>query len=303
MTTATRTEVPAALGKARSQRVVASLVVLFKLRVVMLLLFAALGGAMLASAGSPNGGDLGLLVLTGGLSASGASALNQYVERFKDGAMKRTRRRPLVTGDVSPRLVLVAASGMVVGASLIAWAAGNPALAVWLAVGAFIYVGVYTIWLKPRSVLNVVIGGAAGSAAVISGGAAVGQWSNPGVLILALLLFTWSPMHFWSLALAYRSDYARANVPMLPVVMSPRRATFWMLAHALATGAFGLMLALDGALGLVYLLPVALATAWLLRNTALLLHDYTGSRAMSVFKASNIYLSLVLLVICVVTLV
>ena len=304
MTTATRTDsAPVVTDRRARGNVLTSLVVLFKLRVVSLLLFAALGGAMLASAGAPAGDDLALLLLTGAMSAAGASALNQYVERFKDGAMKRTRRRPLVTGDVNPDGALIAASGMVIGASAIAWAAGNPELAAWLAIGAFIYVGVYTIWLKPRSVLNVVIGGAAGSAAVIAGGAAVGSWSHPGVLVLAALLFTWSPMHFWSLALAYRADYARANVPMLPVVMSPRRATFWMLVHAAATGAFGLILALDGALGLLYLVPVGLATVWLLRESARLLRDYSGTRAMSVFKASNIYLSLVLLVICVVTLV
>lgn len=279
----------------------ATLVTLFKLRVVILLLFAALGGAMLGSAGHPTGGDLLLLLVTGGLSASGASALNQYLERFRDGAMKRTRRRPLVTGRYPARRVLLAGSGMVALASGIALAAGNPVLAFWLAAGAFIYVGIYTIWLKPRSVWNVVIGGAAGSAAVLSGGAAVGQAGNSSVILLALLLFTWSPMHFWSLALAYRADYARAGVPMLPVVASPRRAVFWMLIHAGATAAFGLLLAEHDALGWLYLVPVGLVTLWLLWNTARLTRQYTGPRAMSVFKVSNIYLTLVLLAICVAT--
>jgi protoheme IX farnesyltransferase len=291
-----------ARAEARSS-VLVSLVVLFKLRVVVLLLFAALGGAMLGSHGAPTFGELGLLLLTGTLSASGASALNQYIERHKDTIMKRTSRRPLATGQYNARLVLVIASGMVVLASLIAWAAGNPALAIWLAVGAFIYVGVYTIWLKPRSVLNVVIGGAAGSAAVLSGGAAVGSWTDPGVIVLALLLFTWSPMHFWSLALAYHNDYRRAGVPMLPVIVAPGRAVFWMLLHAVATGFFGILLALHGSLGLLYLVPVGLATLWLIRESAKLLHEYTGPRAMSVFKVSNLYLSIVLLAITVATLV
>lgn len=281
----------------------ASLVVLFKLRVVVLLLFAALGGAMLGSHGAPTFGELGLLLLTGTLSASGASALNQYIERHKDTLMKRTSRRPLATGQYNARLVLVVALGMVVLASVIAWAVGNLPLAIWLAVGAFIYVGIYTIWLKPRSVLNVVIGGAAGSAAVLSGGAAVGSWTDPGVIVLALLLFTWSPMHFWSLALAYHTDYRRAGVPMLPVIVSPGRAVFWMLLHVAATGFFGILLALHGSLGLLYLIPIGLATVWLIRESAALLHEYTGQRAMSVFKVSNLYLSIVLLAITVVTLV
>jgi protoheme IX farnesyltransferase len=275
-----------------------SLVVLFKLRVVMLLLFAALGGAMLGSAGAPALGDLLLLFVTGALSASGASALNEYLERSKDGAMKRTRRRPLVTGQYSARPVLIVGSGMVGLASAMALLAGNPALAFWLAAGALIYVGIYTIWLKPRSALNVVIGGAAGSAAVLSGGAAVGHWADPGVIVLALLLFTWSPMHFWSLALAYRNDYERAGVPMLPVVASPRRAVFWMLAHVAATGALGLLLATQDGLGLLYLIPVLLMTLWVLREAARLITDYTGSRALSVFKVSNIYLSVVLMAVC-----
>lgn len=294
---------PHAASPAQSRGgLIGTLVVLFKLRIVMLLVFAAVGGAMIGSAGSPAAGDMALLLVTGTLSAAGASALNQVWERNRDGDMKRTSRRPLVTGQVEARWVLGAAVAMIALAVGLALLAGNAALAFWLAAGAFIYVGIYTIWLKPRSVWNVVIGGAAGSAAVLSGGAAVGQWSHPGVIVLALLLFTWSPTHFWSLALAYRADYQRAGVPMLPVVVAPRRAIFWMLAHTLATGAFGLLLAGHSALGWVYLVPVALATLWLVRESVRLIGHYTGPQAMSVFKVSNIYLSIVLLAVCIGTL-
>ena len=301
MITRTGTHPAVRADEQRSTSLLSTIVVLFKLRIVLLLVFASVGGALLGSHGRPTWGELGLLLLTGTMSAAGASALNQYIERNHDGLMKRTARRPLVTGEVDPRAALVIASGLVIGASAIALLAGNPSLAFWLALGAFIYVGIYTIWLKPRSVLNVVIGGAAGSAAVISGGAAVGQWADPGVLILAALLFTWSPMHFWSLALAYRKDYGRARVPMLPVVSSANRAIFWMIAHALATGLFGLLLALHGALGWLYLAPVALATLWLVRESVGLITSYTAPRAMSVFKVSNIYLSVVLLAVTVVS--
>jgi len=301
MITRTGTHPAVRADEQRSTSLLSTIVVLFKLRIVLLLVFASVGGALLGSHGRPTWGELGLLLLTGTMSAAGASALNQYIERNHDGLMKRTARRPLVTGEVDPRAALVIASGLVIGASAIALLAGNPSLAFWLALGAFIYVGIYTIWLKPRSVLNVVIGGAAGSAAVISGGAAVGQWADPGVLILAALLFTWSPMHFWSLALAYRKDYGRARVPMLPVVSSANRAIFWMIAHALATGLFGLLLALHGALGGLYLAPVALATLWLVRESVGLITSYTAPRAMSVFKVSNIYLSVVLLAVTVVS--
>ncbi len=305
MTTVARPTVESGIVQTHEETsggVLATLAVLFKLRVVVLLLFAALGGALMGGAGALSRGDLVLLLVTGTLSASGASALNQYIERHKDVLMKRTRRRPLVTGQVSARLVLAVASAMVVGASALAWAAGNPWLALWLAVGAFIYVGVYTIWLKPRSALNVVIGGAAGSAAVISGGAAAGAWNDPGVWGLAALLFTWSPLHFWSLALAYRPDYARAGVPMLPVVADRERAVFWMLAHAGATGVFGLALAAHGALGWLYLALALPATLWLWRAAWALRAEYTGPRALSVFKVSNIYLSLLLLAVVIASL-
>ncbi|HEX3052788.1 MAG TPA: heme o synthase [Aggregatilineaceae bacterium] len=297
-------ESAAVVARARTRPgLVSTIVVLFKLRVVSLLLFAAFGGAMIGSAGAPALGDLIVLLLTGTMSAAGASAINQYLERYKDSAMKRTSRRPLVTGEVNAALVLTIAIGLIAASLGIALAVGNPALAFFLGLGAFIYVGIYTIWLKPRSVLNVVIGGAAGSAAVLSGGAAVHQWTDPGVLILSLLLFTWSPTHFWSLALAYRADYQRAGVPMLPVVVSPGQAIFWMLAHMAATAIFGLLLAAHSAMGVVYLIPVLLITLWLARESIRLIHEYTGKQAMNVFKVSNIYLSVVLLAICVAALV
>jgi protoheme IX farnesyltransferase len=107
----------------------------------------------------------------------------------------------------------------------------DPALAISNALGTIIYIGVYTIWLKPRTILNIVIGGAAGSMAVISGGAASHVWNGPGVLALSLLVFAWTPTHFWSLAMAYRKDYAQAGFPMLPVNMTMRQASWWVVLH------------------------------------------------------------------------
>lgn len=286
------------------------IVVLFKLRIVGLLLFAAWGGAMLASGGRPSAGDMLLLTVTGALAAGGSGALNEFLEREQDALMRRTRRRPLATGELRPLWAAVAGTGAVLLAVALALAAGNPTLAFFLALGALIYVGVYTVWLKPRTILNVVIGGAAGSAAVLSGSAAVGHWSHPGALLLAALLFTWSPSHFWSLALVYRKDYAQARFPMLPVVMERRRAVLWTLAHMGLTGLIGLALGTQAALGLPYLVPIAAATLWLGRDSLRLVRAHTlgdegheGQQAMLLFRASNIYLALVLLMICVATLI
>lgn len=274
------------------------LVVLFKLRIVFLLLMAATGGAFLAAGGWPGLGNLLLLWLTGGMAAAGASALNQYWERETDGAMGRTRKRPLVTGAIAqPGWVPFVATALVLIPSL-AVLPFNPALTFFLLLGAAIYVGVYTIWLKPRTLLNIVIGGAAGSAAVLSGSAAVGNWSHPGAIVLALLLFLWTPFHFWSLALLYRDDYAKSDTPMLPVHTTPRQAAWWVMSHTLPTGLGGLLLVVLPTLGWVYLVPVAWVTFDLFRQNVRLIQDPSPQNAKALFLASNIYLLVLLIAIC-----
>ena len=270
---------------------------LFKLRIVVLLLISALGGAILGAGGWPGMQALTLVLITGGLSAAGASAVNQYLERDRDAQMKRTRRRPLPSGAVEKSIwVLIIGSGMVIFAVGLS-AIFNPMLAISNALGAIIYIGVYTIWLKPRTVLNIVIGGAAGSMAVISGGAASHAWNEPGVLALALLVFAWTPTHFWSLAMAYRKDYAQAGFPMLPVNVTSQQAAWWVAVHTLATGFIALVLGFHPVLGLIYLIPVGLLSIQYMRLTIQLLHNPEGKLALSLFKFSNIYLSIVQLII------
>ncbi len=277
-----------------------TMTVLFKLRIVALLLFAAVAGAFLGAGTWPGTRSLAILLVTGGLAAAGASALNEYIERDADARMRRTRhRRPLVTGAIArPGWVPVVGTAMIVLPSL-AVLPTNPALAFFLVLGAVIYVGVYTLWLKPRTPLNIVIGGAAGSCAVLSGGAAAGAWTDPGVLALAALVFLWTPIHFWSLALVYREDYAQAGVPMLPVRTSPRWAAFWGLAHGVAGGLVGLALARHPALGWIYLIPTLAITVYLLGQSVGLVIRPSKRRAWLLFHASNVYLALVLLVVCV----
>lgn len=277
--------------------------VLFKLRVVSLLLMAALGGAFLGASGWPGLGEFLLVLFAGGMAASGSASLNQYLERHKDGAMGRTLKRPLVNGDIpNPQWVLYAGAALVLVPVLVTLTF-NPPLAFFLLLGALIYVAIYTIWLKPRTLLNIVIGGAAGSAAVMSGGAAVGAWRDPGVIVLALLVFLWTPTHFWSLAILYRDDYVRADVPMLPAKVSVRQAAWWVLVHTLPTGLAAVALAVVPALGWIYFVPVTLLTVDLLWRNVRLIRQATPLRAKSLFLASNIYLTLVLLFIFVDTLI
>ena len=274
-----------------------TLSVLFKLRIVALLLLTAVGGAFLGAQGWPGLGTLTLLLITGGLAAAGSSATNQYLEQETDQRMLRTRHRPLVAGAIAhPEWVPYVAAAMVF-LPVVVVAPWKPALAFFLLLGAFIYVVIYTLWLKPRTLWNIVIGGAAGSAAVLSGSAAVGRWDEPGALLLALLIFLWTPTHFWSLALVYKDDYARGGVPMLPTRTTPRVATAWIAVHTLATAAAALALAAHPALGWLYAVPVALATLDLVARNVRLLRRPERKEAFDLFKASNVYLALVIFMI------
>jgi protoheme IX farnesyltransferase len=274
-------------------------VVLFKLRIVFLLLMAATGGAFLAAGGWPGWGVILLTWVTGGLAAAGASALNQYWERNRDGLMGRTRQRPLVNGAITDPRWVPWAGALLIAFPVLAVLPFNRPLAFFLALGAFIYVGIYTIWLKPRTLLNIVIGGAAGSAAVLSGAAAAGAWNAPGALALAAILFLWTPFHFWSLAILYRDEYRRADVPMLPTQTTPGRAAWWVMSHTIPTGLLGLLLVVLPGLGWIFFLPVLAVTLDLFYRNVMLIADPTPLNARRLFMSSNTYLLALLLAICV----
>ncbi|MEZ4513593.1 MAG: heme o synthase [Chloroflexota bacterium] len=276
-----------------------TIVVLFKLRVVSLLLLSAFGGAVLGYLATGQSSLWAWLMLTvsGTLSAAGASGINQYLERERDTQMRRTAKRPLAANEISnPRTVLWISMGMILLATLLALTV-NIETAVFILLGAIIYVGVYTIWLKPRTTLNIVIGGAAGSCAVISGGAAMGGWSETAVWLLAALVFVWTPVHFWALALAYRDDYSRAAFPMLPACTAPRTAARWIALHTLFTVAAGIGLGLVPQLDLFYLVPITLLSLLLIKRTWQLLAAPEKQPALSLFHFSNIYLAVVLVVV------
>jgi len=263
------------------------------------LLVAATGGAFLAADGWPGLGVMVLVWVAGGMAAAGASALNQFWERGKDGLMGRTRKRPLVNGDITnPRWVPYVSMALIL-VPVLAVLPFNRPLAFFLALGAFIYVGVYTIWLKPRTLLNIVIGGAAGSAAVLSGSAAAGMWNAPGALVLAAILFLWTPFHFWSLAILYRDEYKRADVPMLPTQTTPRKAAWWVMSHTLPTGVLSLLMVVLPGLGWIFFVPVLLITVDLFYRNVQLIRDPSPVNARKLFMSSNYYLLVLLVAICV----
>jgi len=189
--------------------------------ITALICLVAVGGFVLARPGSVDLVRLGLVVGFGALASAGSGMLNHYLERDRDRAMRRTRTRPLPAARVDFRATAA------VGLTLVALGVGGASLTlnlltgVSILLGAITYVVVYTAWLKPRSSWNIVIGGFAGSAPALAGGAAALGFWTPGVLALALLVFFWTPPHFWSLALLLKDDYARAGLPMLPRMNDP----------------------------------------------------------------------------------
>jgi heme o synthase len=185
--------------------------------ITALICAVAVGGFLLADPTSVAWGRLGVLVLAGAAASGGAAMLNHYLDRDLDTRMKRTRRRPLPDARIAPS-GLVAALGLgllAAGIGVATWLL-NPLTGFSILLGGLTYVVVYTAWLKRRSSWNIVIGGFAGSAPALAGSAAaVGSWT-PAVLAFAVLVFLWTPPHFWSLALLLKDDYARAGLPMLP---------------------------------------------------------------------------------------
>jgi heme o synthase len=226
---------------------------LFKLRIGVFIMTTALVGFAVTPGPALSLVQVIVLALSVLLASASAGAFNQYAEYDTDRLMVRTRNRPFATGSL-PRtpawLVLMAV--MLAASVAAAWWALNFMSALYVFLGAFFYGVVYTLWLKRRSWLNIVIGGLAGSFAVLAGAAAV----NPAVgvhgWLLALALFLWTPPHFWSLAIAGQADYAAAGVPMLPVVVGAQRAARIVYGSAVALLIASLLPVFFGA-GIVYL--------------------------------------------------
>ncbi len=268
---------------------------LFKLRIGVAIALTAVAGLMVSPGSGLEPWQGVVLTLAVLLSSSAAGAFNQFYEVDLDARMGRTRERPFVTGRMRhhrgwPALI-VALTGIAVAA---AWLATNASAALYTFLGAFCYAIVYTVWLKRRTAWNIVIGGLAGSFAVLAGAAAVSPGLSNEALLLAVILFLWTPPHFWSLSIVFRDDYARAGVPMLPVVKGDRFAARAIFAHALVMVGLSLALALLSP-GWLYLACALAGGALLVWRTAVLVREPNRAHALSSFHASLIQLSLLLL--------
>ena len=268
---------------------------LFKLRIGLVIGFTAITGLMVTSGRLPAAWQVCALGLAVTLASAAAGAFNQIAERGLDGRMRRTRNRPFVTGQLAagPAWHAAIVATGVAGVGLAA-AALNATTAIYTFLGAFTYAVVYTIWLKRRTWWNIVIGGLAGSFAVLAGAAAVSPQSlQPLPLLFAIVLFLWTPPHFWSLAIAFHDDYAAANVPMLPVVVGDVRAARAILIGSALLVAASLAPAWFG-MGHLYLVTAIGAGAYLLVKSVQLARAPSQRTAIANFHASLAYLALLL---------
>jgi protoheme IX farnesyltransferase len=278
----------------RSTHLARDVLGLFKLRIGVMIMVTALVGWAITPGAALSAGQVLVLALSVLIASASAGAYNQYYEHDVDHLMARTRRRAFVTGALRHTpMWLLPIGGLLVGAVAAAWVALNATSALFTFLGAFFYAVVYTVWLKRRSWLNIVVGGLAGSFAVLAGAAAVDPHLGPLPLLLALVLFLWTPPHFWSLAIANRADYAAAGVPMLPVVVGTERAARIVLASTVALVASSLLPGLFGA-GLVYMAGAAAGGAWFVWKAWQLARRPSRATAMASFFASLVQLSLLL---------
>jgi protoheme IX farnesyltransferase len=270
---------------------------LTKPRIVELLLVTTLPTMMLAAGRFPAGMLVPATLVGGALAAGAANALNCYCDRDIDGLMQRTEGRPLPSNVVTPRAALT--FGLVltlVSTALLAWA--TTPLAAALSLGAVgWYVFVYTLWLKRRTHHSTVVGGVAGAAPVLIGWAAVtGELSWPAWVLFAVV-FLWQPPHFWALAMRFRTDYARADVPMLPVVAETVSVTRQILAYTVLTVLASMLLWPLGS-SPIYPILAGLAGAWFVWEAVVLTRRARAGAALSpmrLFHVSISYLTLVFL--------
>ena len=238
--------------------VVKGYIALTKPRIIELLLVTTIPTMVVAANGIP-GIWLMITTLIGGtLAAGGANTFNMVYDRDIDAIMERTKMRPLVTGVMTPRAATIFACVLeLLSFGLLAWRVNF--LSAWLAMGATaFYVFIYTIWLKRRSKQNIVIGGAAGAVPVLIGWAAVTNNLSWTPVLLFVIIFIWTPPHFWALAVRYRDDYAAANVPMMPVVASLRRTTLEIMIYSVIMWALTMLVGPAAHLGWVYALSATL---------------------------------------------
>jgi len=270
----------------------AAFLALTKPRIIELLLVETVPVMIVADKGLPTIWLILATVLGGTLAAGGANAFNMYLDRDIDRLMNRTKGRPLVTGEITPTESLVFAFAIGVAAFLWLWGLVNLLSAVLAVCATLFYVFVYTLWLKRTSTRNIVIGGAAGAVPVLVGWSAVTNDLAWPPVILFLVVFYWTPPHFWALAIRYRDDYQAAEVPMLPAVASLKLVTTKILAYTLVLWALTMGFAPVAGMGWIYIASAFVLGATFTWFAVKVMRNPEPAQAMKLFGWSITYLVL-----------
>jgi heme o synthase len=271
-------------------RRIGAFVALTKPRIIELLLVTTVPTMIVAERGLPSIWLMVATVIGGTLAAGGANAINMYVDRDIDAVMDRTRNRPLVTGAVSPPEALVFAIALeAVAFAWLVWQV-NLLSAVLALAACLFYVFVYTLWLKRTSTSNIVIGGAAGAVPVLIGWSAVTNALALAPVVLFAVIFFWTPPHFWALAVRYRDDYAAAEVPMLPSVVTMEETTRRILIYTVIVWALSLAFAPIADLGWIYLVTAVIFGGLFTWHAIRVRRLGTSAAAMKLFHFSITYL-------------
>jgi len=270
----------------------AAYVALTKPRIIELLLVTTVPAMVVAQRGMPSGWLILATLVGGTLAAAGANATNMVIDRDIDKLMRRTSRRPLVTGEITPRNALIFAVVLELAAA--AWLAlvVNPLSAALAVAATLFYVFVYTIWLKRTSTQNIVIGGAAGAVPVLVGWAAVTNRLAVAPFAMFAIIFAWTPPHFWALAIRYREDYAAAEVPMLPVVASFDDTAKRIVAYTVVLWGVSLAFWPLGSMGPIYLAAAVVLGAMFTWKAVRLARSHVPDSAMRLFRFSITYITL-----------
>ena len=262
-----------------------------KPRVVMLIVFTAIVGMFLATPSWPPLRALLIGTLGIALAASAAAAINHVLDQRFDAQMARTRGRPLPAGHVTQTQALAYAFVLIALSMLMLWVWVNPLTAVLTFISLIGYAVIYTVWLKHATPQNIVIGGAAGAAPPVLGWTAVTGTIDPNALLLFLIIFTWTPPHFWALAIARREEYAKAGIPMLPVVYSVEFTRLHILLYTILLTVVTLLPYLTGMTGLIYLAGAIVLDAGFMYYAVTLIRHRDEGLPMRTFSFSITYLS------------
>ena len=266
---------------------------LCKPRVTALIVFTAIIGMFLATPGMVPW-DILIAASIGIAFVSGAAAaFNCLIEEKIDALMARTRGRPLPAGQVSQRETVIFSSILGGLGLLILFYLVNP-LTMWLTlITFFAYAVIYTIFLKPATPMNLVIGGASGAMPPVLGWAAVNNYVAPEAIVLFLIIFCWTPPHFWALALYRREEYAKAGMPMLPVTHGEKFTLLHIVLYTIILVVVTMMPFSVGMTGLIYLVFATILNAFFLYYVVMLYRNYSDKLSMKIFKYSILYLGLI----------